>query len=143
LNLNNFGLEGIAVDSHGNVWVSDSGNRRAVGYAAPFGSGMNANEAATKVLGEPDLTTAAGGIGCGATQTSTCSPTGLALDVHDNLYLVDSENQRVLEFDTPWTFAGMLPQPASLVFGQGSSGTNFSGSGCNQGGESADSVCAP
>jgi sugar lactone lactonase YvrE len=143
LALNSFGREGIALDSQGNVWVSDAGNRRAVGYAAPFNSGMTQNQAATKVLGEPNLTTAAGGIGCTATQTSTCSPQGLALDAADNLFLVDSENQRTLEFNTPWSFAGTPPQAASLVFGQGSTGTNFAGGGCNQGGESADSLCGP
>src|SRR5262245_842474 len=143
LALNSFGREGAAVDSHGDLWVSDPGNRRAVGYAAPFDSGMTQNQPATKVLGEPNLTTVAGGIGCLATQTSTCAPEGLALDAADNLYLVDSENDRILEFDTPWTFAGTPPQPASVVFGQGSTGTNFAGSGCNQGGESAESLCGP
>ena len=143
LALNSFGREGIAVDSLGNVWVSDAGNRRAVGYAAPFGSGMTQNQPATKVLGEPDLMTVAGGIGCTPTQTITCAPQGLALDASDNLYLVDSENQRILEFGTPWSFAGAPPQAASLVFGQGSTGGNFAGGGCNQGGESADSLCGP
>jgi sugar lactone lactonase YvrE len=143
LALNSFGHEGAAVDSQGNLWVSDPGNRRAVGYASPFNSGMAANQPATKVLGEPDLTTIGGGIGCLPTQTNTCAPIGLALDAADDLYLVDGENSRVLEFATPWTFAGMPPEPASLVFGEGSTGTNFTGGGCNQGGESADTLCDP
>ncbi len=143
LSMSEFGNAGAAVDSQGNLWVSDPGNRRAVGFAAPFASGMAANEAATKVLGEPDLTAVAGGIGCGGTQTSTCAPNGIALDAADNLYLVDSDSVRVLEFDAPWAFGGTLPQPASLVFGQGSSGTSFAGTGCNQGGVGPDSVCNP
>jgi sugar lactone lactonase YvrE len=141
--LNSFGRGGLAVDSQKNLWVADPGNRRAVGYASPFDSGMTQNQPATKVLGEPDLTTAAGGIGCGGTQTSTCAPNGLALDAADNLYLVDSETVRVLEFDKPWTYGGALPQPANLVFGQGSTGTDFASSGCNHAGTSANSVCAP
>jgi hypothetical protein len=146
LNFNNF--QGIAVDSQGNVWVSDPGNRRALGYAAPFSSGMVQNEPATKVLGEPDLMTAAGGIGCTPTPTATCQCRGLAVDASDNLYLIDGENERVLEFDTPWTFPGTPPQAATLVIGQDATGTNFSGHGCNQffnasPGETADSVCNP
>ncbi len=148
LGLNNFDAEGIAVDSQGNVWVSDSKNRRAVGYAAPFSSGMTQNEPATKVLGEPDLVTAAGGIGCPATQTATCGPRGLAVDASDNLFLIDGENERVLVFDTPWAFGGTPPQAAALVIGQDATGANFSGHGCNQffnanPGETADTVCNP
>ncbi len=92
---------GAAVDSQGNLWVADPGNRRAVGYPAPFESGLTANQAATRVLGEPDLNTAGVGANCAATQSNTCAPRGLAFDASDNLYLVDSENQRILRFETP------------------------------------------
>jgi len=47
LSLNSFAREGIGVDSGSNVWLSDPGNRRVVGYPAPFSSGKTQNEAAT------------------------------------------------------------------------------------------------
>lgn len=137
----NFG--GIAVDSLGNVWVADSGYRRVIGYKSPFATGLTANQAASFVLGEPNLETAGGGIGCLANNTNTCAAAGLAVDTSDNLYVVDTENQRVLEFAQPRSFTGTLPQPANLVFGQGSTGKNFTAGGCNQGGVSANSLCGP
>ena len=135
-------LMAAAVDPSGNLWVGDPGNRRALEFSAPFTSGKAANEAATKVLGEPDFTTVAGGLNCGDTATSLC-PQGLAFDSLGNLYAADHDDSRVLEFNTPLTYVGTTPQPANLVFGQGTSGTSFTTGGCNSGGDGADSLCEP
>jgi sugar lactone lactonase YvrE len=84
-----------------------------------------------------------GGIGCTVSSTHTCGAAGLAVDGADDLYVVDAESQRVLEFTQPRSFKGTPPEPASLVFGQGSTGKNFTGGGCNQGGVSANTLCSP
>lgn len=46
------------------------------------------------------------------TSTSLCNPTAAALDSHDNLWIADTGNNRVLEFVPPYT------QGASVVIGQ-------------------------
>jgi hypothetical protein len=39
----------------------------------------------------------------GASADSLCVPEGIAVDSHDNLYIADQQNNRVLEFNTPLT----------------------------------------
>lgn len=134
----------IAVDSQGNVWVTDSGYRRVLGYSAPFKTGLLANQAASWVLGPPDFETILGGIGCNASATNVCGAVGLAFDSNDNLYVTDGDNSRVLEFTQPRSYKGILPQPANLVFGQGATGKSFTLGGCNQGGSvTATTLCGP
>ena len=58
------------------------------------------------------------------------------MDGVGNLYVADSDNNRVLEYDTPLTNA-----TADMVFGQGGSFT--SGRRCNNGGASDNSLCDP
>jgi hypothetical protein len=96
-----------ALDSHGNLYVSDSGNCRVLKFAAPLTTG----EAASLVIGEPDFNTACGG----ATSASSLSKTGaVAIDVHGNLWAADSGNNRVLRFLAPLKNG----KAASIVVGQ-------------------------
>ena len=109
----------VAFDSKGDLWVVDSGNSRALEYEPPFTTG----EAASLVIGQTSLT--------GMTDTSPSGglfgPTGIALDPSGNLWVVDSGNNRVLEFKTPFSNG----ESASLVIGQptfgGYIGTTTSG----------------
>ncbi|MGH8245328.1 MAG: hypothetical protein ACREUU_02725, partial [Gammaproteobacteria bacterium] len=78
-------VQGVAVDSNGNVYASDGNNRRVV-RISPAGV----------------LTTFAGngiaafsGDGGPATVASLKNPAGLATDAAGNLYIVDAENSRV------------------------------------------------
>jgi len=61
---------------------------------------------------------------------------GVAVDGAGNLYVADSVNNRVLEYDSPLTTDTI----ADRVFGQGGS---FTSGACNLGGISASSLCNP
>ncbi len=73
---------------------------------------------------------------CGLAASTLCSPSGVAVDTAGNVYIVDSANNRVLEYDTPLTSDFI----ADRVFGQGGS---FTSGTCNLGGISASSLCLP
>ncbi len=94
---------GVAVDSHGNLYVADAGNNRVLEYYKPFAAGMAAGLPASAVLGQGgDFF--ANGCNIGASQPNAetlCNPAGVALDSADNLYVVDQTNQRALEYNTP------------------------------------------
>lgn len=110
---------GVAIDSHGDVWVADKQANRVTEYAPPLSNGM----AATVVLGQTTLD----GTYCNnqppstqqapATSTTMCSPDALAFDAHGNLWVGDMQNSRVLEFKPPFT-TGMA---AATIIGQPSS----------------------
>jgi sugar lactone lactonase YvrE len=95
-------------DSSGDLWVADGGNDRILEYKAPFSTGMNAS----LVLGQSSFTTS----NAAATQAGLSIPGSLAFDSSGNLWVADTENNRVLEYDLPFS-DGMQ---ASLVLGQGS-----------------------
>jgi sugar lactone lactonase YvrE len=71
---------------------------------------------------------------------------GIAVDSHDNLYIADEENNRVLEFNTPLSVtavAGSGDNTADFVFGQGASGTDFNTSAGSCPAVSATTLCMP
>ncbi len=123
----------IALDTTRNpplLYVSDTGNNRVLGFrnAASFSNG----QAADLVIGQPDfMTTLAAGPATSRT-TGLSSPTGLAVDGHGNLYVVDSANNRILRFPQPFSQTGGPPLP-DIAIGQSS----FATGGANQGGLSA------
>ena len=136
-----------AVDTQGNLWVSDDGNGRVLEFPAPFASKQAAGESATVVLGQPNLTTGSPGVLCTSTTasaTNLCEPAGLAFDTNDNLYVADFGYNRVLMFTQPGS-SGTSPLPASRVFGQDFTGTKFDGQFCNMGtgAPTADILCGP
>ncbi len=79
-----------AFDSSGNLWVTDTSNNRVLEYKPPFSNGKNA----ALVIGQPDFTTGT----AATTQSDLFDPEGVALDKGGNLWVVDMENSRVLEF---------------------------------------------
>ena len=99
---------GAAFDSTGRLWVSDSGDDRVLEFSPPFRSGMEAS----LVIGQPNFTTdiesayPSNGI--------LYVPSGIAFDSSGSLWVLDSGNDRVLEFNPPFS-NGMN---ASLVLGQ-------------------------
>jgi DNA-binding beta-propeller fold protein YncE len=86
--------------------VADTGNSRVVEYDPPFGTAPSA----ASVLGQDDassftLNRCSSGIapaaldGVGA--DTLCMPEGVAFDAAENLWVADSANNRVLEFNHP------------------------------------------
>jgi sugar lactone lactonase YvrE len=125
-------LQGVAVDRSNHLYIADTNNNRVLGYmsATSFLNGA----AAVLVIGQPDFESA----GCdtnGTTASTLCSPRGVAVDTLGNLYVADSSNNRVLEYNTPFTLGGT----ADKVFGQ----TNFTNTGCDSPAVSASTICTP
>lgn len=109
------GPDGSVFDSLGNLWVADRFNNRVIEFKPPFSNG----ESASLVIGQPNFTTST----CNGaesnvppTQSGLCFPVGLAFDFSGNLWVADSVNSRVLEFNPPFSNG----ESASLVIGQSS-----------------------
>ncbi len=108
---------GIAVDSKGIVYVSDSGNNRVrkidttgaiytvvgTGVAGNNNSG-NASQVTTFTIGN----------GVAGTGAKINNPKGLAVDAADNLYIADTGNHRILMMNaTDGTVSTVVGVPAS------------------------------
>ena len=123
---------GIAVDGAGNLYVVDVGNNRVLEYDIPFTTDAQPD----LVFGQAgSFTTSACNKG-GISAASLCGPTAVAVDDADNVYLSDTGNNRVLEFDMPL----VTDVNADRVFGQFGS---FSSATRNAGGVSANSLSGP
>jgi sugar lactone lactonase YvrE len=133
----------IAFDSHGDLWVADTNNNRVIEFVPGTGTCSTgvlcSNMAATLVIGQTSMTANGANEGAGATATSSSlsSPYDVAFDAQGNLWVVDSSNNRVLEFAYPFSNG----EAASVVIGQ----TSFSANSLNEGGSnpSASSLDGP
>ncbi|MBK7973311.1 MAG: hypothetical protein IPK07_08540 [Deltaproteobacteria bacterium] len=118
---------GVAVDrsvSPNRVWVADIGNNRALGF--PSSSPAPTNQAASKLLGQASFTASATNAGINgslqnaanavASATSLFFPEGVAVDRFGNVYVADTSNSRVLEYDDPFA----RDATADTVLGQSS-----------------------
>jgi sugar lactone lactonase YvrE len=95
---------GVTLDFAGNLWVVDTGNNRLVEFIAPFINGKSA----TFTLGQS---------GCGnPSSTTLCNPSSAAFDTQGNLWIADTDDNRILEFAPPFT-NGVTKNPV-LVIGQ-------------------------
>lgn len=122
----------IAVDSQGNVFIADRTNHRVLAYERP----LKKDTLADRVFGQPNFTSGTLNNG-GISDTSLFSPTGVALDAYDNLYIVENGNQRALTYLTPLAQDGDVR--ADRVFGQ----PDFKSNTPNSGGPSATSLWYP
>jgi sugar lactone lactonase YvrE len=108
---------GMAVDSHGDLWLSDVDNHRVLEFDRPF----ETDGTADRVLGQGGSFATRlcnkGGLGA----RSLCYPGALAFDRDDNLYVADLLNNRVLLFRDP-----LNDGVADKVFGQ----PDFQHGGC-------------
>jgi hypothetical protein len=137
----------VALDGSGNLYVADTVNERVLEYSTPFSSTPTAN----KVFGQGgsfssndcDFDTI--DIGFGASADDLCDPAGVAVDGAGNLYVGDTTNNRVLEYNSPLS----TNTTADAVFGQGGDFTsnvcNFDIQllGTNLAGSTADDLCLP
>jgi hypothetical protein len=129
--------QGVALDGSGDLYIADSSNSRVLEYKTPL-----TNTTADEVYGQgASFTTNKCNNGAASpTDTSLCLPEGVAIDpTSGGLYVVDSGNNRVLEYSDPPTNT-----TAALVFGQGDV---FTTGGCNSDnnntGDDADDLCGP
>jgi sugar lactone lactonase YvrE len=111
------GVKALTFDSGGNLWVVDFRQSRVLEYTTPFST----HEAASLVIGQSTFTSreCAFTSTCAASPTNLFDPNALAFDSGGNLWVADGDNNRVLEYTTPFS----THEAASLVIGQ----ANFTG----------------
>jgi sugar lactone lactonase YvrE len=91
-------IVGVALDSNGNVWVVDAGNRRVLEFQASDVAGGGQGITAKVVLGQPDFVTQQTGLNGGTPQASLATnqfdiPAAVAFDAAGRLYVSDSDGQ--------------------------------------------------
>lgn len=131
----------LALDSHGDLWVSDSAADRITEYEPPFTNGMAATLAIGQNSMESTLNSCDGApslAGGTPSDTTLCQPWGIAFDAQGDLWVVDTGNNRILEYQPPFS-TGMA---ASLELGQ-PAGAGFSSSGGCDAAPTAASLCQP
>lgn len=113
-----FLIGGVHLDSQNRIYVLDSGNNRILG----FNSYVGPDQSADIVIGQPQLTDSGSANGNNTAFTQPTdrtlafqrypnlistleSPkaTHMATDSEDNLYVADTENNRILKFNSPFT----------------------------------------
>lgn len=130
----------IALDAADNLYIADQGNNRVLEFHTPqtitavAGSG---DATADKVFGQFGSfgTGICNSIGIGP--QSLCAPAGLGLDSGGNLYVADSNNNRVLKFNKPLA----SDTSADKVYGQLG---DFTTNTCNVAAKiSSETLCRP
>ena len=125
----------VAVDRvHGRVYVVDQPNNRVLGYANPIA----ANPTASIVIGQANFAgdVCNGKAAAPAARNTLCGPADAAVDGAGNLFVADTLNNRVLEYNFPVASGAS----AARVFGQGG---DFTSSGPNKTGVNADGLLVP
>jgi sugar lactone lactonase YvrE len=109
----------LAFDDNGDLSVADSYNNRVLEFVPPFSNGMSASV----VMGQTSFTAN----GCSTTAAGLCYPTGLAFDKNGSLWVVDSDNNRVLQYNPPFvngeSASTVLAQPSFTLSVQGAGAT--------------------
>jgi DNA-binding beta-propeller fold protein YncE len=101
------GCTGVGVEPKtGHVFVADFDGNRVMEFVPPFTNGMNASV----VIGQSSFKTNVSAL----SQTGLSGPHDVVFDAAGNLWVLDENNQRALEFKPPFT-TGMK---ASLVLGE-------------------------
>lgn len=88
----------LALTGQRHLVVADPGHNRVLLFRRPEGGDFSSGMAAFAKIGQPDFTSAAASSGTPAPPNRLKSPTGVALDSSDRLYVCDTGNNRVLIF---------------------------------------------
>jgi len=114
------------------LYVTDYGNSRVLGYSNI--SALTNGAPADLVVGQPDFSFS----GCNTQSNSAanlCGPRGVAVDSNGNLYVSDTDNNRVLVFSNPFVIKANTGRTggfaAFMVLGQAG---GFGSRNCNVGG---------
>ena len=104
--------QGLAVESNGDLWVTDAFNHRVLKFNDP----ASTDAFADLVLGQPDFSTADQNLGLGETgaQADSLNYPGRVLVTDDGLFVADSGNSRVVFYPDPM----QNQSAATRVFGQ-------------------------
>jgi DNA-binding beta-propeller fold protein YncE len=134
---------GLALDSGGNLFVDDTGNRRILEYYTPIPlsavkgtPGAAGDATADIVFGQGGSFTSAGcnQAGLPANAQLCLGPfANMALDQNDNLFTSDPRNNRALEFNGTFGVSGTNSTAANLI---------WSGNGIENPSESRSTVTA-
>jgi trimeric autotransporter adhesin len=89
-------IQSVAVDSHGNVFFSDSTNN-AVWEVPVTTSGSLVINNAYIVAGSQTGVAGFSGDGAAANKAQLSSPAGIFIDIYDNLFIADAGNHRIRE----------------------------------------------
>ena len=84
---------GVGLDGAGHLYLADFNNNRVLEFDSPLTS-----QTANRVFGQPDFTHTDPNQG-GLNANSLYRPGAVAFDAHNNLYVADLFNNRVLEYD--------------------------------------------
>jgi len=113
----------VAVDSNGNLYVSDAANNRALEFNAPFVPCANTfpcvGGSASLVFGLTGTNT--GSCAGAPSATTLCNPKSIAVDPNNNVFIADSTDNRVLGYYTPLSMTAVVGSgdtTADVVFGQ-------------------------
>ena len=126
------GPRAVALDAGDNLYVADFLNSRALEFNDP----LSTDAAADRVFGAAGSFTSSGCNLGGVNAGSLCGPYSMSIAGTNDLYIVDRDNHRVLEYYQPLT----SDDTADRVFGQSD---DFASNGCNTGGITAASMCLP
>jgi len=121
------GVAGVAVDSHGNVFFSDSFNN--VVYEVPAANSADGTKLAGHAYIIAGSTAGYSGDGGAATGAQLNRPQGLYTDVYDNLYIADSKNNVIREIPAI-NVTTPVPMTAGNIYtvaGKQSAGAGYSG----------------
>jgi sugar lactone lactonase YvrE len=97
---------GLAVDAHGNLYVSDTENNRVLELDSPF----TTDTLADRVFGQPSFDKT----DCGSFRTGLCEPGPLAVGADGALFVADLLNNRVVVYRHPLD----SPAQSDLVVGR-------------------------
>jgi sugar lactone lactonase YvrE len=121
---------GVTVNNANDLlFVADGDNNRGLIWLTA--SGFTNGQSSSVVLGQPDFTIGKKCTG-GTTASTICDPNAGAFDANGNLWVGDTDGNRVLRFSPPFT----NDMPANMVIGQ----RNLTTSIC---GVDAQTMCTP